>query len=259
MPMNRATLELFAPLDRSSPTPLRNQLEDAICAAITGGGAPPGTKLPASRVLAEALQVSRGVVSEAYAQIEAEGWIEIRRGSAPVVRTVPAAPAAHLALGVPAAPAGSASPGSHRGAGRLPSDECPRRDGPPRRPGPRCGSGRAGRPGRRGGAWRPRLAGRSRVGGRPLRSGRPAPCQASSPRPASTSPRPRPTSRSSRAACGRRRCGGRSRRCPMRRSTTATRPATASCVPSSRPTSCASADSPPPISSSRAVTRKGCG
>ena len=91
MPMNRATLELFAPLDRSAPEPLRAQLEDAICAAITGGGAPPGTRLPASRALAEALHVSRGVVSEAYAQIAAEGWIEIRRGSAPVVRAVPAA------------------------------------------------------------------------------------------------------------------------------------------------------------------------
>jgi GntR family transcriptional regulator/MocR family aminotransferase len=90
MPINRATLELFAALDRSAPAPLRAQLEDAICAAIADGGAPPGTRLPASRVLAETLHVSRGVVSEAYAQIAAEGWIEVRRGAAPVVRAVPA-------------------------------------------------------------------------------------------------------------------------------------------------------------------------
>ena len=77
--MNRATLELFAPLDRRAPEPLRTQLEDAICAAITGGGAPPGTRLPASRTLAEALHVSRGVVSEAYAQIASSSWA--RRGS----------------------------------------------------------------------------------------------------------------------------------------------------------------------------------
>jgi GntR family transcriptional regulator/MocR family aminotransferase len=83
---HRATLELFAPLDRTAPVPLRAQLEAAIRAAITGGGAPPGTKLPASRALADALGVSRGVVSEAYAQIAAEGWIEVRHGSAPVVR-----------------------------------------------------------------------------------------------------------------------------------------------------------------------------
>lgn len=90
MSVNRATLELFASLDRARPQPLRAQLEDAICAAITGGGMPPGTRLPASRVLAEALHVSRGVVSEAYAQIAAEGWIEVRHGAAPVVRAVPA-------------------------------------------------------------------------------------------------------------------------------------------------------------------------
>ncbi len=93
--MNRATLELFAPLDRAAPTALRAQLEDAICAAITGGGAPAGTRLPASRVLAEALGVSRGVVSEAYAQIAAEGWIEVRHGAAPVVlASAPPAPVA---------------------------------------------------------------------------------------------------------------------------------------------------------------------
>ena len=89
MPVDRATSELFVPLDRAAP--LRAQLEDAICAAITGGGAPPGTRLPASRVLAETLGVSRGVVSEAYAQIAAEGWIEVRHGAAPVVRAVPTA------------------------------------------------------------------------------------------------------------------------------------------------------------------------
>jgi GntR family transcriptional regulator/MocR family aminotransferase len=89
MPKNRATLELFAALDRARPEPLRAQLEDAVRAAITDGGAPPGTRLPASRVLSEALHVSRGVVSEAYAQLAAEGWIEISRGAAPVVRALP--------------------------------------------------------------------------------------------------------------------------------------------------------------------------
>jgi len=114
--MNRATLELFAPLDRNAAAPLRAQLEEAICSAITEGGAPAGTRLPASRVLAEALGVSRGVVSEAYAQIAAEGWIEIRRGSAPVVRDVPAAGVARdvaaggLAHGAAAAEAPALAP-----------------------------------------------------------------------------------------------------------------------------------------------------
>jgi GntR family transcriptional regulator/MocR family aminotransferase len=83
--MNRAT-ELFTDLDRSRSTPLRAQLERAVCDAIADGGLRPGDRLPASRLLAEAAGVSRGVVSEAYAQLAAEGWIEIRQGRAPVVR-----------------------------------------------------------------------------------------------------------------------------------------------------------------------------
>jgi GntR family transcriptional regulator/MocR family aminotransferase len=85
MPMNRAT-ELFTELDRGNGTPLRAQLERSVCEAIAGGGLRPGDRLPASRLLAETAGVSRGVVSEAYAQLAAEGWIEIRRGRAPVVR-----------------------------------------------------------------------------------------------------------------------------------------------------------------------------
>ena len=123
--MNRATLELFAPLDRAAPTPLRAQLEDAICAAITRGGAPAGTRLPASRVLAEALGVSRGVVSEAYAQIAAEGWIEVRHGAAPIVRDVPAAGIAPSAAapparaGAPPAAAGSTAAAQPAGVAAL--------------------------------------------------------------------------------------------------------------------------------------------
>ena len=74
-------------------------------------------RLPASRVLAEALHVSRGVVSEAYAQIAAEGWIEIRRGAAPVVRAVPAAGIGPDGGPQPATTAGS-DPAA-RGAARL--------------------------------------------------------------------------------------------------------------------------------------------
>jgi GntR family transcriptional regulator/MocR family aminotransferase len=126
MSMNRATLELFATLDRSAPEPLRAQLEDAICAAITGGGAPPGTRLPASRVLAEALHVSRGVVSDAYAQIAAEGWIEVRQGSAPIVRAVPTAGIGPY--GGPQ-PAGPTTRGSDPSTIRSHENPCSERDG----------------------------------------------------------------------------------------------------------------------------------
>jgi GntR family transcriptional regulator/MocR family aminotransferase len=129
MPPNRATLELFAALDRGASEPLRAQLEDAICAAITGGGAPPGTRLPATRVLAEALDVSRGVVSEAYAQIAAEGWIETRRGSAPIVRAVPAAGVAATRPADGGSAAGLAPPATAAPpAGGAPASAAPRLD-----------------------------------------------------------------------------------------------------------------------------------
>ena len=95
-------MQIFAPLDRDRP--LRAQLEAAVRDAIAGGGLRAGQRLPASRVLAETLRVSRGVVSEAYAQLAAEGWIEIHRGSAPVVRAGAAERPSPHAAAPPAAP-----------------------------------------------------------------------------------------------------------------------------------------------------------
>jgi len=130
--MNRAT-ELFTDLDRTLPTPLRAQLERAVCDAIAAGGLRPGDRLPASRLLAEAAGVSRGVVSEAYAQLAAEGWIEIRQGRAPVVRAdavegsplpggaLPGGPSARGAL-PGGAPAGGALPGGAPAGGALPAE-----------------------------------------------------------------------------------------------------------------------------------------
>jgi GntR family transcriptional regulator/MocR family aminotransferase len=117
--MNRAT-ELFTDLDRGSGTPLRAQLERFVCDAIAAGGLRPGDRLPASRLLAETAGVSRGVVSEAYAQLAAEGWIEIRRGRAPVVRAeavaAPASGRTRLAgVGGFAGPAGRGGTGGFAG------------------------------------------------------------------------------------------------------------------------------------------------
>ena len=81
MPVDRATLELFVSA-RPRARPLRAQLETR-SAPQSPTAAHPRTRLPASRVLAESCGVSRGVVSEAYAQIAAEGWIEVRHGARP--------------------------------------------------------------------------------------------------------------------------------------------------------------------------------
>jgi GntR family transcriptional regulator / MocR family aminotransferase len=47
-----------------------------------------GSRLPSSRVLAQDVGVSRGVVSRVYAQLAFEGYIVIRQGSVPTVRAI---------------------------------------------------------------------------------------------------------------------------------------------------------------------------
>jgi GntR family transcriptional regulator/MocR family aminotransferase len=59
---------------------LRAQLERELRAAIRSGRLRSGAKLPASRLLAEELDVSRGVVVEAYSQLIAEGYLVARPG-----------------------------------------------------------------------------------------------------------------------------------------------------------------------------------
>ena len=54
--------------------------------AIRSGALAAGEQLPSTRVLAEDLGVSRGVVLRAYGQLAAEGYIALRQGAAPTVR-----------------------------------------------------------------------------------------------------------------------------------------------------------------------------
>src|SRR5690349_1397423 len=74
-----------------------------------------GERLPSTRALARQLAVSRTVVTEAYQQLYAEGWLDGRHGSGTYV--------AEMVVHVPPAVAGSVS-GSGYGdasAGALPS------------------------------------------------------------------------------------------------------------------------------------------
>ena len=60
-------------LDREAGDALHRQIETSLRDRIRSGALPAGVALPASRVLADELGVSRGVVVEAYAQLVAEG------------------------------------------------------------------------------------------------------------------------------------------------------------------------------------------
>jgi GntR family transcriptional regulator/MocR family aminotransferase len=85
MAVNRTTPELLLALSRDAAVPLRAQLEGQLREAVGSGRLAGGVRLPSSRALAAELGVSRGVVVEAYGQLVAEGYLAVRRGSAPVV------------------------------------------------------------------------------------------------------------------------------------------------------------------------------
>jgi GntR family transcriptional regulator/MocR family aminotransferase len=75
----------LGPLDGEGA--LRAQLERALRGAVQQGRLRPGTRLPASRPLAQELGVARGVVVEAYSQLVADGYLEARQGSGTRVRS----------------------------------------------------------------------------------------------------------------------------------------------------------------------------
>lgn len=74
--------ELLVRIERRAGVPLRAQLEQELRAAIRAGRLPAGTELPATRVLAADLGLSRGLVVEAYEQLLAEGYLTAHQGSA---------------------------------------------------------------------------------------------------------------------------------------------------------------------------------
>jgi GntR family transcriptional regulator/MocR family aminotransferase len=79
----REAVALLSVLDLSSgrPEPLHRQIYDALRKAILEGRLRPGARLPASRLLAEDLGVSRNTVTAAFEQLAAEGYVAARVGS----------------------------------------------------------------------------------------------------------------------------------------------------------------------------------
>ncbi len=109
--------DTFLELGDGRHGPLHARLSSALREAIRGGRLPPGSALPPSRALAEDLGCSRWVVTEAYAQLAAEGYVDARVGSGTRVR--PLAPVA----GAHAGPSGS--PPVTRAARRPPPETPP--------------------------------------------------------------------------------------------------------------------------------------
>ncbi len=81
--------EVLLRLDRNQRAPLGGQLQRELRDAIRSGRLTAGERLPSSRALARSLGVSRGLVIDCYGQLEAEGYLATRPGSATRVAAAP--------------------------------------------------------------------------------------------------------------------------------------------------------------------------
>src|SRR5216117_3036144 len=97
--------ELLVTIERAGGTGLRAQLEDQLRDAIRRGRLGGDERLPSSRELARELGLSRGLVQDCYAQLQAEGYLESRVGSATRVAAGAGTPAAAPAPAVTRWPA----------------------------------------------------------------------------------------------------------------------------------------------------------
>ncbi|GAA3666890.1 PLP-dependent aminotransferase family protein [Nonomuraea antimicrobica] len=77
----RTHVDLPISLSRTSAEPLTAQLAHWLRRAMMDGTLASGERLPSTRALAVQLAVSRTVVTEAYQQLYAEGWLDGRHGS----------------------------------------------------------------------------------------------------------------------------------------------------------------------------------
>ena len=84
MPRSRTSsaTELLVELRREDPLALHHQLERELRDAIRSGRLAADTAVPSTRLLADQLGLSRGVVVEAYEQLVAEGYLAARPGGA---------------------------------------------------------------------------------------------------------------------------------------------------------------------------------
>ena len=79
---------MFEHIDARSPTPLYAQIAGRLRVAIAAGELKPGDTLPSVRNLAGRLRVNPATVVQAYRDLEAEGFVEMRQGAGTFVREV---------------------------------------------------------------------------------------------------------------------------------------------------------------------------
>jgi GntR family transcriptional regulator len=79
---------VFAEIDPRSPTPLYEQIASRVRLAVAAGDLAPGDALPSVRALARELRVNPATVVQAYRDLAADGFVEIRHGQGTFIQEV---------------------------------------------------------------------------------------------------------------------------------------------------------------------------
>ncbi|MGH7583912.1 MAG: GntR family transcriptional regulator [Gemmatimonadales bacterium] len=80
---------MFTDLDPKSPVPLYQQIAVRIKAAVATGEVRAGDVLPSVRDLAGRQRINPATVTQAYRELEKDGFVECRQGAGTYVRSVP--------------------------------------------------------------------------------------------------------------------------------------------------------------------------
>ena len=92
-------IELLLSVTRDGPLTLSAQIQDKVRHDIRSGTLKPGVRVPSTRDLARQLGISRHVAVDAYEQLAAEGYLQLRQGARPrVAETAALADAARVAV-----------------------------------------------------------------------------------------------------------------------------------------------------------------
>lgn len=83
-------MTMFGQIDPRSPTPLYEQIAGRVRVAVASGELDPGDALPSVRALARDLRVNPATVVQAYRDLAADGFVEMRHGQGTFVQEVPA-------------------------------------------------------------------------------------------------------------------------------------------------------------------------
>lgn len=81
-------MTMFDQIDPRSPTPLYEQIAGRVRVAVAAGDLAPGDALPSVRKLARDLRVNPATVVQAYRDLAADGFVEMRHGQGTFVQEV---------------------------------------------------------------------------------------------------------------------------------------------------------------------------